>query len=380
MSGFHKAKARIQQFALRLKAVWADTLIGGLAAGLAWFVSANALHHTNPLFATMAALVCLSPGLASHSKQAFYLLIGVTVGVIVGECALLFPPIPTPVRIGLVAFIASLLAASYAIVPVLIIQSGMAAVMVFAMGPQVAGFSRLADVALGASIGLIFSQILFTPDPMKSLTVSAELFFGELADIFDTAAEAIKNNDEKAALSALNHCNTMHSSLVTLAGSVTSAHETALWSLRGRISSREVTSLAWHYNRAAIRLYASGLLFCESLISDLKKQSADAPPPWFIQSLRINAENCRFLAGESKSSAFIRQDRSGRAETPLSWRDCANSLHMVENALAHFYKSTSRRARLQSFRKKRSSALRKEEIHMRGRKREKPAKNKASLF
>lgn len=365
MINFQPAKARFQQAWLQIKASWGDTLCGGLAAGLAWFISQNILGHSNPLFASMAALVCLSPGLANHGKQAFYLLIGVTTGVLVGEFALLFPPIPTPVRISAVAFIASLLAASYAIVPVLVIQSGMAAVMVFAMGPQAAGFSRLFDVALGAGIGLIFSQVLFTPDPLKSLSISAELFFRELAGIFDSAATALEKQDTAQALQALQNCNRVHASLISLAGSVSSAQESAIWSVRGLIFSREVTSLAVHYNRAAIRLYASSLLFCESLLSSLKKKHADTAPAWFAKSLRINSENCRFLAGEVKGGAFIRQDRSSRGETPLGWADCANSLHLVENTLARFYKSKSRRARLLTFRKKRLIHAAREEARSR---------------
>jgi len=347
------AKARFQQALLQIKASWGDTLCGGLAAALAWFISHDILGHTNPLFASMAALVCLSPGLANHGKQAFYLLIGVTTGVLVGEFAMLFPPVPVFIRIGLVAFIASLLAAAYAIVPVLIIQSGMAAIMVFAMGPQVAGFTRLADVALGAGLGLVFSQVLFTPSPLKALTVSAELLFHELAGIFTAAAAALESRDAALARQALQNCGRVHASLITLVGNVNAAQENTLWSLRGFIYSREVNSLGEHYKRAAIRLYAASLLFCEALLAGLNKQHSEDAPAWFAAALTINAENCRFLAGEIKDGRFIRQERAARGEVPLGWGDCANSLHLLENTLARFYKSRSRRARLNAARKRR---------------------------
>lgn len=353
MIDLHATKARCRQAMLQIKACWSDSLSCGTAAALAWFISQDILGHANPLFASMAALVCLAPGLTNRGKQAFYLLIGVTAGVLVGEFALLFPPVPTFIRIGLGAFIALLLAASYAIVPVLIIQSGMAAIMVFAMGPQVAGFSRLIDVALGAAIGLIFSQVLFTPNPLKSLTRSAELFFRELAGIFATAAAALEKQDTALALQALRNCSRVHASLIALVGSVNAAQENTLWSLRGFIASREVNSLAGHYNRAGIRLYAASLLFCEALLAGLKKQHSEAAPAWFATSLIINAENCRLLAGETEKGDFIRQGRSTRGEVPLGWADCANSLQLVENTLARFYKSKSRRSRLEAFRKRR---------------------------
>ena len=47
------------------------------------------------------------------------------------------------------------------------IQSGVSALMVLTMGAVTAGPERILDVLIGTAVGLSFSQILLTPDPMK---------------------------------------------------------------------------------------------------------------------------------------------------------------------------------------------------------------------
>jgi len=340
-------KMRLSQSLLQIKVGWKDALSASAAAGLAWGISHYILGHPRPIFASMGAVIALAPGLANHGRQAVHLFIGVSIGVLIGEFGLDYLiDTPTEIRIFIVCFTAMILALAYAVAALPAIQSGMSAVMVFAMGRDVAGVTKIEDIAVGVGLGLIFSQVLFTPDPLKALRSSAELLLRQLAGIYDTAANALEKQDTALAKAALQNCNRVHTSLVALAASVTSAQESTLWSLRGLIFSREVGALAQYYNRAAIRLYASTLLLCEALQNSLKKPGAEPPPAWFQQSLRISAENCRFLAGMVKSGEFIRQHRSERGDVPLAWADCANGLQLVENTLARFYKSKSRRARL----------------------------------
>jgi len=356
-SYFRSARMRLFQSWLQVQAGWKDALSASVAAGLAWTISYLLLGHPRPVFAAMGAIISLAPGLANHGKQAMHLFIGVTTGVLIGEFALVyFAFIPTEIRIVIVCFLAMICAVSYAIVPLMAIQSGLSAIMVFALGPDMAGIGKIEDIAIGTGLGIIFSQVLFTPDPRAQLRLAAELFFRELAGIYVDCATALANSDKALARQALQNCNRVHSSLIALSGSVTSARESTVWSLRGLIFSRQVTSLAAAYNRAGIRLYAATLLLCEGALTGLKKANAEQPPGWFEESLLIDSDNCHFLAGEVKGGDFIRQNRAGRSEPPLAWADCANSLMLVENTLARFYKSKSRHDRLAVFTKKRQAA------------------------
>lgn len=354
MTGFQYFNNRLKQAALQIRASWKDALSAGAASGIAWSISQSILGHLHPIFAAMSALICLAPGLPNHGRQAIHVLIGVATGVLVGEATLLLlPPMPTEIRIALVGFTGLLIASGYAVIPAIIIQAGVSAIMVFAMGAEVAGFTRLIDVMVGTGIGLLFSQVLFTPNQIKVLRISVERFFHELANNFTLAADALDRRDAAVAYRALNSCGRTHTALVALISSIDIARDNARWSLRGRLSSREVTTLALRYDQTGIRLYASTLLFCEALVNGLKKQR-EQPPEWLSEAVRLGAGNCCFLAGEvKKHHEFIKPDRSSREEMPLAWRDCIKGLELVENTLARFYKSKTRRSRLQSFRKRR---------------------------
>ena len=345
-------KLKFKQALSQVKLSWKDALCAGLAAGLAWFISVHFLDHEHPIYAAMTALICLAPGVPSHGRQAIYVLIGVLTGVAVGELTLLLPPMPTEVRIAIVGFAGMTIASAYSIVPAIIIQAGISAVMVFALGADVAGWTRAIDVAVGTSIGLIFSQILFTPDPLKTLHLAVERFFKEVALNFTLAADALERNDVSDAIKAMKSCSRTHSALIGLIGAIDVARSNARWTLRGRLSSREVVSLSARYDQSGIRLYASSLLFCEAMVNAIRK-GREAPPEWLIEALKLIVENCHFIAGEAQlGQEFVFPDRSGRAEASLTWRECVIDIEMVETTLARFYKSRTRRNRLAAYRKK----------------------------
>lgn len=345
-------KLKLKQAISQVKASWKDALCAGLASGLAWFISVHLLDHEHPIYAAMTALICLAPGIPSHGRQAIYVLAGVLTGVAIGELTLLLPPMPTEVRIAIVGFAGMTIASAYSIVPAIIIQAGVSAVMVFALGADVAGWTRAIDVAVGTTIGLIFSQILFTPAPLKTLHLSVERFFKELALNFTLAFDALERNDVTAAIKAMKSCGRTHTALIGLIAAIDVARSNARWTLRGRLSSREVASLSARYDQSGIRLYASSLLFCEALVNAIRKHR-ETPPDWLVDALKLIAENCNFIADEAKTGQeFIFPDRSDRAEASQTWRECVINVEMVENTLARFYKSRTRRNRLAAYRKK----------------------------
>lgn len=352
MIDFAKIKQRLKQALMQVKVSWRDALGAGVAAGIAWFISVSLLGHVHPIYAAMSALICLAPGLPSHGKQAIYVLSGVLTGVLVGEATLLLPTMPTAVRIALVGFAGLTIASAYAIVPAMIIQAGVSAVMVFALGTDVAGFTRVTDVFVGTCIGLLFSQVLFTPDQLKTLRTSIERFFHELSGNLSMAAEGLEASNASNAIRALKGFGRTHSALVGLISTIDIARNNVRWTLRGRIASRAVVALSARYDQSAIRLYASALLFCEALVRSIRKQR-ELPPDWLAGAIKLAADNCRFLAGEGQEGqSFVIPDRTNRQEPPISWRECAAGIELVENILARVYKSKTRKQRLASFKER----------------------------
>jgi hypothetical protein len=93
-------------------------------------------------------------------------------GILIGELALALPDSMPLIRLGLAAFVAMLAAASYGLPAVVPIQAGVSAILVVTFGTATTGSVRMADVAIGALVGLVFSYIL--PAPRQSQRAKAD--------------------------------------------------------------------------------------------------------------------------------------------------------------------------------------------------------------
>jgi uncharacterized membrane protein YgaE (UPF0421/DUF939 family) len=143
---------------------WREALASALGAALSWVLAQRLLGHQQPVFAAISAIVCLSPGLPSHTKQTMGLVLGVAPGILIGELSLLLPADIPLLRITLAAFLSMIVAASYGLAAVVPIQAGVSAVLITVFGPATDGPNRMLDVAVGAAVGLLFSQMLSSLD------------------------------------------------------------------------------------------------------------------------------------------------------------------------------------------------------------------------
>lgn len=272
------ANARFGEVVLgRLAAALPEAAEATVAAALAWLLAQTLFGHPHPVFAAVAAIICLAPGLPDHGRQAVGLVLGVATGIAVGEVALLWPDAAPLLRISLASFIAVMIAASYGLLPVVPIQAGVSALLVLALGSESAGPARMLDVACGTAVGLLFSQVLFTPDPVKRLRAGERALLAALAAAFAEARAALEAGDQPKAQEALRSFSNAHTALVALAGGVDAARSTANWTLRGRITRRDVRLLAGRFSRRSTRAYAAALLFGSALATAMQRDSGPAP-------------------------------------------------------------------------------------------------------
>jgi uncharacterized membrane protein YgaE (UPF0421/DUF939 family) len=122
------------------------------------------LSHPQPIFVPISAIVCLSTGLPSHTKQTMGLLLDVATGIVIGELTLTLPDTIPPLKIALAAVFAMIAAASYGQLAVVPIQPGVSAILVVALGSATTGSVRMAEVAIGATVGFFISQVLPAPE------------------------------------------------------------------------------------------------------------------------------------------------------------------------------------------------------------------------
>lgn len=135
-------------------------MAAALAAAFAFWFAHRWLGHSQPVFAAISALICLAPGIPSHVRQGFGLMVGVTLGILVGEMALLVSHDFPEIRLASATFIAMILASLFGLPPVVPIQAGASAMLVLLMAPQVAGLVLFLDVIIGVATGVAVALVL----------------------------------------------------------------------------------------------------------------------------------------------------------------------------------------------------------------------------
>jgi uncharacterized membrane protein YccC len=174
-----------------------------VAAGVAWWIATDALHHQSPLFAPISAIIALGLNAGYRTHRAVEMVLGVSLGVLVGDA--LIDAIGTgPLQMGL----AVLLAMSAAVVlgggALLASQAAISSVLVAALLPSSHGLPppRLIDTLLGGAVGL--AVLVVAPgNPTRLARRTGEPLLAGLADGLDAVAAALESRDHDAAEAAL---------------------------------------------------------------------------------------------------------------------------------------------------------------------------------
>jgi uncharacterized membrane protein YgaE (UPF0421/DUF939 family) len=145
----------------RVKAAFTRVVASAAAAALAYWLARVLLGQHQPIFAAITAIICLAPGILNHFRQSLNMLVGVSVGIVVGELIFLIPHDLGEIGMALAVFVAMLLGSALSTVPVVPIQAGASALLVILMGPQYAGLARFLDVIIGVATGLAFAVVFF---------------------------------------------------------------------------------------------------------------------------------------------------------------------------------------------------------------------------
>jgi uncharacterized membrane protein YgaE (UPF0421/DUF939 family) len=172
-----------------------------LAAGLAWLVATKLIGHDRPFFAPVAAVISLGVSHNQRRRRAAELMLGVVLGVIVGD--LLIAVIGSGAwQISLVVALAMSMAVLIDSGPVIVAQAGASAVLVATLLPG-AGLPRALDALVGAVIGLMVAALL-PADPLSPARRTIHVLLAELAATLGAVAAALRAHDDAALLAALS--------------------------------------------------------------------------------------------------------------------------------------------------------------------------------
>ena len=198
-----RIRLRLDGALRRLRASALPIVQCGLAAGAAWLVAHDVVGHDRPFFAPIAAVISLGVSLGGRLRRAVELVVGVSLGVLVGD--LLISRIGSGWwQIALVVILAVAAAVFADGGALLVNQAAASAVLVATLLPpgQAGGLGRCLDALVGGVVGVVVVAVL-PSDPVAPVRRDARALLDELAAVLAGVADALRDRDADAARAAL---------------------------------------------------------------------------------------------------------------------------------------------------------------------------------
>ena len=230
-----------------------ETAEAAVAAALAWWLSVLLIGDHVPIFAAIAAIVCLAPGLPSHSRQIVGMFAGVCIGIGAGEAALALGFAADPILLGAAIFAGMLLAIAIAVQPVIAIQAGASAVIVIAYGGDENSWGRFGDAAIGGAVAFLFSQVLFTPPPFEVIGKAARRLVEDARDVERELDGCCGDQGDEKDLRDAMH--TLRDAEQTLDKKLEHAGNIARRTLRGRMHREKIEQTVEDWSELARHLH-----------------------------------------------------------------------------------------------------------------------------
>lgn len=179
----------------RLRVAFWPVVQASTAAAVAWYVAHTMLHHQQPFFAPIAAAITMSTTQVQRSRRTVQLVIGVLVGIGIGEglVALLGSSAAAVGLIVFVAFVVAVLSSEGFIGEGMLFanQTAASAILIATLRRHGAGVDRAVDALVGGGVALVFVLLLFPPDPIKMLTHAESQILRSLGETLAGAARRL---------------------------------------------------------------------------------------------------------------------------------------------------------------------------------------------
>ncbi len=266
-----------------------------VAAGVAWWIGTDLLHHTTPIFAPISATIALGLNAGVRSRRAVEMVLGVALGVVIGDA--LIDAIGTgPLQMGVTVLLAMSAAVLLGGGVLLASQAAISSVLVVALLPSSHGLPppRLIDTLVGGAVGLAVLAIA-PGNPTRLARRTGEPLVAELADALDAVAASLERRDHDGAESALERLRALDRPTARFGDDLAGLRET------GRIAPTN-----W-YARPAIARLAAAVPHIDHAVRNARvlaraaRRAIDlepATPPALVEAIRLLASACRTLFPE----------------------------------------------------------------------------------
>jgi uncharacterized membrane protein YgaE (UPF0421/DUF939 family) len=296
------------------------------AAVTAWVIAVRLAGHPEPFFAPIAAIVGLNVTLGRRGSNAVRLLIGVVVGIAVAELVVEFAG-GGVWTLALATFFAMLIARAVDDQPIVVAQAAVSAVLITTFGSQGQGWERLVGALIGVGVALVFSQLLFVPEPLRLLRRAESTVLSSLADGLWLTADALEHKNHHLADQATGQLRALRDNLVTLNTVRTASARIVRHSLTWRMRAAPVALEQQRADQLDL-LAGSGVMLARNAMA-----TTDRERPPLAPALRHLATPLADMARDLGDSA-TRQAAADRALDLASWLIVQGAAVPAQSALA----------------------------------------------
>ncbi len=232
----------------RLREVWFTLVQTSVAAGLAWFIARDVLHHPQPFFAPIAAAVSLSISNVLRAQRAVQMMIGVTLGIGVGTVVqmVLGPGAVSIAVAALFALCAAVFIGQGYIGQGMMFanQTAVSAILVLALYRTGVGLERIFDALIGGALAVIVAVLLFPADPLQVLRGARVGVLGVLQSVLSRTADVVAGRMQAPPDWPVSAVDRVHGQLGALLDARTTARQIVRiaprrWGLRDSVAAAE---------------------------------------------------------------------------------------------------------------------------------------------
>ncbi|MFG3554328.1 aromatic acid exporter family protein [Micromonospora sp. NPDC047557] len=236
----------LRERARRVRGIGGLALQAGLAAALSWLVVREVLHVSQPVFAPISAVSTLAASVGQRLRRTVELIIGVTVGVLVGDLLLTVTGTGWW-QLALIVVLAILVALFLAGSAAVVIQAGATAVLIATLSPSVRDLEipRFVDALVGGAVALLVTAVLLPLSPLRVLNRAARPALDLLSTQLDATAGALADRDIARALAARTQLRENKDELRALVEATQGAREAST-----------LSPVHWHERHGPVGRYA----------------------------------------------------------------------------------------------------------------------------
>ena len=210
-----RSRSELRARLLRLRQRAFLILQCALGASGAWLVASDVLHHREPFFAPVTAVICLGMSYGQRVRRVADVMLGVAIGVLIGDIFTHFFG-SGAWQITVVAVLAMSVATLLGAGLLLITQAGLQAVIVTTLVAQPGeAFSRWIDAVIGGSLALALT-ILAPAAPVRRPRQRAAAVVRELSQMLSDTERALREGNHDLASRTLARARASESMLSDL--------------------------------------------------------------------------------------------------------------------------------------------------------------------